>query len=325
MPRMVDPHFHIWDVRPETLPDGHNLFAPNGAPIYDVSCYEADIDRARTAGMEVVGGVHVEARSVAYPEMGGEALNKLCVEETAWVVAQLGRSGRAYNVVASASLEAGNAGETLAALVACSTEKVKVVGVRQILNHTPSWPRNDAVGELLDNPEFAAGFALLARHGLSFDAQLNPHQYAKACALFAAHPEVTVCVNHLGTPTPAHVTPGTPENGAYTAGLAQLAALPQCYLKISMLWYAAPAPADGAASPYSDACPDVAAAVDAAVALFTPRRCMFASNYPVDGLKQQTCAGIYKAFAAHAARYSQEDQERLFAGTACEAYKLTVG
>ena len=43
--KVWDPHFHIWDVRPNS-PSGHDsaqLFAPDKDPIYTIQRYEADL------------------------------------------------------------------------------------------------------------------------------------------------------------------------------------------------------------------------------------------------------------------------------------------
>ncbi len=53
--KVWDPHFHIWDVRPNS-PSGHDsaqLFAPDDDPIYTIKRYEADL---RMQGFELIGG-----------------------------------------------------------------------------------------------------------------------------------------------------------------------------------------------------------------------------------------------------------------------------
>ena len=53
--KVWDPHFHIWDVRPNSK-SGHDsaqLFAPDDDPIYTIQRYEADLDME---GFELIGG-----------------------------------------------------------------------------------------------------------------------------------------------------------------------------------------------------------------------------------------------------------------------------
>ena len=259
-----------------------------------------------------VGGVFLEATSVCHtgpeadgksPALDGAQLNtRACVPEAAWALSTqlhpaLGKTGKRYVVVASCALEAPNAGDTLqqlarqhelsnaaagsaapggvsseAAIPGLRNLAPRVVGVRQIVNHEPSWPRNGALGDLLDSAAWRAGFARLKDVGFSFDLQLNPHQFAKAAAFLAGHPATPVIINHLGSPT----LPDLAEEAkakVYWDGLAALAALPHVFIKLSMLCYTAK---EWTAEPL------VVAAVQRVIGLFGPARCMFASNFPVD-------------------------------------------
>jgi hypothetical protein len=70
MMKVWDPHFHIWDVRPNS-PSGHDsaqLFAPDDDPIYTIQRYEADLSME---GFELIGGTFVEAVSVCHIEHDG--------------------------------------------------------------------------------------------------------------------------------------------------------------------------------------------------------------------------------------------------------------
>jgi predicted TIM-barrel fold metal-dependent hydrolase len=55
--------------------------------------------------------------------------------------------------------------------------------------------------------------------------------------------------------------------------------------------------------------------------LFGPDRCMFESNFPVDGVSC-TYADLWAAFELIAAGYSDAERADLFAGTATRAYRL---
>ena len=66
----------------------------------------------------------------------------------------------------------------------------------------------------------------------------------------------------------------------------------------------------------------VAPLVHETVALFGAKRCMFASNFPVDGLDGCTGPKLYETFFTLAQGYSVEEQASLFKGAATEAYKL---
>lgn len=299
-----DPHFHIWDLRPDSVSghEGQQLIAVRDQPVYGVDAYEADV---AAAGPTHTGGAWLEAVSVCHVGQSGTGYTDRCLAEARWVAAQLATSKRDYVLVPTMPLEDPGVDELLARVAAIDG----VRGIRQILNHEPSWPRNAVLGDLLDHPGWRAGYAALARHGLSFDLQLNPHQFAAAAALVRATPDVPVIINHLGSPTWADLTE-RPEG--YRRGLRALAACPHTSIKLSMLVYA-----------HAD-WDQQAAVVDTVhwiVDTFGPQRCCFATNYPVDMVRGWPAERLFTAFRQLAARYSDDEQRQLFAGSARRAYR----
>jgi predicted TIM-barrel fold metal-dependent hydrolase len=55
--------------------------------------------------------------------------------------------------------------------------------------------------------------------------------------------------------------------------------------------------------------------------LFGPSRCLFESNFPVDG-ESMGYTVLWNAFQKIARRYNDDEQNALFAGTARHAYRL---
>ena len=315
-----DPHFHIWDVSSNDVGgashfDKSILFAPETCKVeglYDVSDYESDISGCSGSGFVHSGGVQVEGMSVQHAGLGAKELNLLCLEEAKWTVEKLSASGKTYNLVASACLEDADVDETLKALTAFSTKKVKIVGIRQILNHEPSWPRNTATGNLVANAQWAKGFALLAKHGLSFDAQLNPSQLAAFVEISRAHPQVPVVLNHIGTPTPALLGDESLCK-AFFEDLKGFASLPQNMCKLSMMCYTCPTLEKETLQPM----------LEKYFALFGSKRLMFASNYPVD-LKDgwHVTKLLTAAQALLPEGLSEADKQAVFATTAKTFYKV---
>lgn len=203
------------------------------------------------------------------------------------------------------------------------------VGVRHILNHEPSWP--NVREDLLASAAFRANYARLADRGLSFDAQLNPHQMAAFAELAAAHPGVPVMLNHLGCLALAAAGDAlvTPEEhraikaaddaatATWRAGMAKLAALPHVHVKLSMLPYTL---AGWEADAEKEAV--VEGLVREVVSLFGPDRCCFASNYPVDKLDGVDAATMYAKFRAFTADLPADAQRALFHDTAARFYKV---
>ena len=301
--KLWDPHFHLWDVSPDTATghDASELFAPDGGPVYDRPRFESDL---AVEGFELTGGALVEAVSVCHIEEDGPRFANACVAEAQWVAAQLAPPPLDYVVVASAPLEDPDLPAILGALVECPGMR----GIRQIVNHEPSWPRNVARGDFLDQPAWQKGFARLEEFGLSFDLQLNPHQFRKAARLVARHPGVPIVIGHLGSPTLENLREGT----VYWDGLAALADLEQVFLKVSMLSY-----------------PDrdwdrnelVRESALRAIDLFGPGRCMFASNFPVEKRMGWPAGRLYGAFRELVSHLDADESQRLFAESARRAYR----
>ncbi len=96
--KVWDPHFHIWDVRPNS-PSGHDsaqLFAPDDDPIYTIQRYEADLSME---GFELIGGTFVEAVSVCHIEHDGPLFENACLAEAKWVADQCSQSNLPYNAI----------------------------------------------------------------------------------------------------------------------------------------------------------------------------------------------------------------------------------
>lgn len=300
-----DPHFHIFDLREQTAngQDPQTLPAPGGEPVYEAGRYEDDLDAAGP-GFRHLGGAWLEAVSVCHPDRDGAELNGDALAEARWASNELRQRERRYVLVGSAALEAGRVDETLTLLAADPA----VRGVRQILNHRPSWPRNDRLGDVLQNPDWRRGYHKLADHRLSFDLQLNPHQFAAAAALIRETPETPVILNHLGTPTFDDL-----QRDDFWQGLAELAACDNVTLKISMLYYA---------HPDWDRQRVVTDAISRAIDLFGVERCFFASNFPVDRDHGWPAKRLYAAFRRLAETLcGRAEQRRLFAENAMRVYR----
>ena len=301
--KLWDPHFHLWDVSPGTT-TGHDpsqLFAADGDPLYDRGRYESDL---AVEGFEFTGGALVEAVSVCHVAEDGPRFARACVAEARWVSSQLAPPPLDYVVVASAPLEDPELPAILRDLADCEG----IRGIRQIVNHEPSWPRNERRGDFLDHPAWRNGLARLEEFGFSFDLQLNPHQFRKAARLLARHPGIPVVIGHLGSPTLDDLREGR----VYWEGLEALADLEQAYLKISMLSYP---------DPEWDRNPLVRESVHRALELFGVDRSMFASNFPVEKHVGWPVDRLYAAFRGLVSRFDESDRQRLFADNARRAYR----
>jgi predicted TIM-barrel fold metal-dependent hydrolase len=162
---IIDAHHHLWD-----RPDQRYLHPD----------FRADLE----SGHRVVGSVFIEARSrqhdptgTMYRADGPEALRPLGETEFINGIAAMARSGRHGPVDACAGIVAYvdlRLGDAAGPVIACHQAMPRVRGIRNMM----PWHASPAIHnpELLTNPHmlaepaFRAGFACLARTGLTFDA-----------------------------------------------------------------------------------------------------------------------------------------------------------
>lgn len=288
-----DGHFHIWDVHSgKHAPE----LKDNPFPRYNMKLHE---EMLNVHGFELVGGTLIECISLV-PEI-----------EAKWFSESLARDKMTnknldVRIVTGGDLMSKNIDKELAALKASDP---RVVGMRQILNYEPSWPRNKK--DFLLMPEFHEGYSLLAKYDMSFDAQLNPSQFFSMYKLAKKNPKVPVIINHMGTPV---LKNETQDRKVWLDDLKLLASLPHVAIKISMLGYIHADWDTDASSPVIEMAHEV-------IELFGEDRVMFASNYPVD-LPTFCGSHLLHAFMKIIAKYPKSKQEKLMFINGSRIYRL---
>lgn len=290
--QVVDPHVHFWDLDAVALPwldpprevySGDNRRLPRR--------YTPDELRAQCGDIEVLKLVNVEANPA-------DAL-----AETRWLQALADAGGEPRGIVVPIDLARPDAGAQLAALAQFPC----VRGVRQILN-VHADPRYDYVDRhYMHEAGWRANFARLAEHGLSFDLQIYPAQAATAAALAAAQPETLFILNHAGM----CVDRDRRGREEWRDGLRTLAACGNVAVKISGLVMFDHAWTVASLRPY----------VLEIVEIFGAQRCMFASNFPIDGL-HAGYAALWHAYAEIVAGASPAERAALFVGNAERCYRI---
>ncbi|HEY6931528.1 MAG TPA: amidohydrolase family protein, partial [Thermoanaerobaculia bacterium] len=159
----------------------------------------------------------------------------------------------------------------------------------------------------MGDPRWRAGYARLARHGLSFDLQTPWWHLFEAAALARAFPDTPIILNHAGLPGDRR--PDT--LGAWRSAMKTLAREPNVAVKISGL--GVPGQPWTAESNRE--------IVLRTIELFGVDRAMFASNFPVDALVA-TFDAIYTGFKAIVASFPASDRRRLFHDNAVRLYRL---
>ncbi len=311
---ICDPHFHMWDLPNRPNPNLGAAVEQN-LPTYLAADYLRDITQMPTP-LQLVSALHVE--TIVGQMEGGAPLDT--VDESRWVCSQLDpvMQDRPFGVVAYLHLaqDAATRERILQQHVEASNARLR--GVRMILNHHPdntelTWPQVEH-GDFLRSNDFREGIALLERSNLSFDLSCHPHQVADAVDVIANYSSLRVVVNHLGF---LHDGEDQAHEDLWRKSMLSLAAVPNIYIKLSMLWFARSGFLQDA-----DKEAKVRDLVREVIDLFGCERCMFASNYPVDKVQDIDIKTLYGKFLEWSADLSDGERAALFHDTAVRAYNL---
>jgi predicted TIM-barrel fold metal-dependent hydrolase len=296
---IVDAHHHFWrlDGGPLRYPwlqdsEPHDFFLGDYAALrrdYLPADYRAD-----SAGLDVVATVHVEAEC----DRGQQ------VAETRWLTGLNAATGLPSAIVAHAWFHTANAQAVL-------EQQAQYPLVRGIRSKPVTAPgagamRRGLPGSMQD-PRWLEGFRRLRGYGLSWDLRVPTWHLEEAAEVVASAPDIPVVLNHTGFPWDRSAA----GLAMWRRGMRALAAHEQVYCKLSCLCLP-----DGAWREEENR-PLVREAID----IFGIERCMFASNFPVDGLRVSYRA-MFDAFAAMTADLSAGDRRRLFHDNAVRFYRL---
>lgn len=312
---VCDPHFHMWDLPNRPNP---NLGAAveQDLPTYLAADYLGDMAQL-PAPLQLVSAIHVE--TIVGQMEGGAPLDS--VDETRWVCSQLKpvMQDRPFAVVAYIHLAQDGTTREHILQEHIEVSGARLRGVRMILNHHPdnpelTWPQVES-GEFLRNSLFREGIALLERSNLTFDLSCHPHQVADAVSVLSSYSSLRVVVNHLGF---LHDGEDVAHEDLWRKSMLALAAVPNIYMKLSMLWF-------GRNAYHQDAEKEakVRDLVREVIDIFGCDRCMFASNYPVDKVQDIDIATLYGKFLHWTTDLSDSERAALFHDTAVRAYNLS--
>ena len=313
---IIDPHHHLWPAR-----DGRARYVL------------ADLWADTGTGHNIEKTVFVECRAGYYTD-GPDHLKP--VGEAAFVarIARASRDGGGGAVVAGfvghANLcqDPGLLREVLKAQEAAANGMFR--GIRQSGARDPHPEELSILGRgpegLYADADFRRGVALLGELGYTYDTWHYHHQNAEFAALARAVPGTPLVLDHFGTPLGVGRFAGQRESifANWQRDIARIASNPNVVAKIGGLampdngfgWNLRERP------PGSD---EVVAAqaryYHHAIECFGPARCMFESNFPVDGFSLSYNV-YWNAMKKIAARYSSDEQHAMFYGTAERVYRL---
>lgn len=291
---VIDAHHHIWrqtDLPWLLGPTQPRIFGPYD-PIkrdYSISEYLDDIK-----GQGVVKSVYVQANWAP----------NWFLDEARYVQDVADQSGWPHAIVAYCDLTQRDARHDLDKLA-----KVPLVcGIRQQLHwHENPLYRFANRPDIAESPAFQTNVRHLAAHGFTFDLQVFAHQMPSACTLAAACPDVTFVLQHAG------MLENLSDEGRnfWRSSMKALAKHRNVVSKLS---------AFGTFIHRND--PEhIAWLVKETVDIFTAKRCLFGSNFPIE--KLWTSYGeLLGAFRSAAAPLSDAAQKAIFHDTAKRVYRL---
>ena len=314
---IIDPHHHLWDPGLPIVPS------------FLVGDMAATIE---ASGHAITHTVFLECRAM-YRKDGPEAMKPVGEVEFANGMAAMSASGRygrcriAAAILGAADLRLGSqVTEVLEAHKAAAPERFR--GIRVSLAYAEGGlfgaPPDHSIKGMMTDSRFREGAGVVGSLGLTLDIWCLHTQLAELIQLADAFPNQTIVLDHLGTPLP-------PIGGAISDGaifstwrdaIRDVARRSNIIIKVGGLGM----DLHSFGQPSLRPSPELAAKwkpyVESCIEAFGAQRCMFESNYPPDGVAGSYGA-IWNAFKIITQDYSEAEKDRLFRGTAAEAYRLS--
>ncbi len=294
---IVDAHHHLWDLGGELrrpwLEDPPLPFRYGDYSSIRRSYLPADY-RRDTANQKIVATVHVET----------EVRRDQEVAETRWVQEIADKHGFPNACVGHAHFEA----DDVAAVLKGQAQYPLLRGIRQKPAAAKSAAEiiKGAPGSMSDIA-WRRGFARLAEHGLHYELQTPYWHLHEAAELARDFADIRIILNHTGLPADR----SEPGIQAWREAMTAFAGEANTRVKIS-----------GIGQPGQPWTVEANRRVVLdTIAIFGTERCLFASNFPVDGV----CAGydtIFDGFQAIVARLTLADQRKLFRDNALREYRI---
>jgi predicted TIM-barrel fold metal-dependent hydrolase len=314
---IVDAHMHFWDHA-----SGYRYFVDELA---------VDI---KNCGHNVAATIFVECHAM-YRNSGPAHLRSVGETEFAVGQAAIAASGRymackaAAGIIAFVDLSQGD--RTVEAIAAHrEAANGRLVGVRQRGKWDADPIVNGGVGasepERYLDPAFGQGIDALTRAGLPFDASVFHPQLREVATLARAHPEARIVLIHTGSPVghSRYAGHAAQTHAEWLAGMKEVASCPNVAIKLGGLlmclgnfdFTREARPPTGAElaglwRPYIEPCFE----------LFGAKRCMAASNFPVDraGFSYGALWNMFKILTSGA---SSRERALIFSENARRIYQL---
>ena len=294
---IIDAHHHFWDLNQNYYPFLSDKIDEN----FFLGNYEfirknyLPIDYLNDSKEHnVIGTIHCEAEWDRNDQVG----------ETRWLE-NLSKKNKFPNaIVAHAWFHKKNSEEVIAKQA--SFDMVKGIRSKPITKLTPN--SDDLAGEgSMQDFNWRNGLKLLEKYNLNYDLRIPNWHLEEAIEIVRLIPNTKVIINHAGFPW------DRTEQGMeyWRKGIKLMSLEPNTFIKLSefgvkdMDWN------------YSQNEQIIKELID----LFSPQRCMFASNFPVSKIKI-SFKDLYNNYKKIVKSFSSDEKKWLFAKTASEVYNL---
>jgi predicted TIM-barrel fold metal-dependent hydrolase len=291
----VDAHHHLWDAVQNSYPyltDGSRA-RMHGKPLplrYGIDDYKRDI-----GGLNIEKSVHIQCGWNPADPVG----------ETRWLEGIAREHGYPHAIVAHADLSAPDVEAVLAAHAMASP---RLRGIRQHVGwHDNPRYRLGPRPDMMKEPQWRRGFALLGKYRLSFDLQAFYPQFDDARALAEEFPETTILLGNSGMP----VDRERASLNAWREALHRASECPNICIKLGGFSMVDHDWSVDTISPF----------VDAMIDAFGVERCMIGSNFPTDSLYRDF-KPMWRAYHQVAASLCAGARDQLFRRTATRIYRL---
>ena len=283
------------------------------------------------SGHNIIATVYAECHSM-YRKDGADGQRSLGETEFVRGQAAMSNSGEFGNARAC-DVMFGNVDLTLGGAVEPILEQhIEASGGRfRGVRLSSGWHADDKIGnvaaqpQLLLDPRVNEAVAVVKRLGLSLDCWLYHPQIDEVAQLADAHPDLTIILNHVGSPILGGPYRGKTDDvfKQWKAAIIRLGKRDNVFVKLGALPIRMPSYEGDRSLPPSSQ--EVAAAwqpwMETCIEAFGPSRSMYESNFPVQKrwCSYQVCWNAFKRISAGASAAEKTD---LFAGAAARAYRM---
>jgi predicted TIM-barrel fold metal-dependent hydrolase len=333
---IIDPHHHLWD---------RSMFVGTSAIVMPEHRFQRVLDFAGryllpefltdlNSGHNIAATVFLECTSM-YRTDGPPEMKPLGETEFVNGVAAMAASG-VYGKTKVCAGIVGHADMTLGVKVGPVLDAhLRIAGDRfKGIRYSASWDADPGVLGPINRrwegayrePRFREAFAELAKRGLSFDAWMLEPQLPDLIDLARAFPQVPIVLDHVGTPLGSHAYEGRRDErfAVWKKNIAELAKCQNVHVKLgglAMVFCNFPSCLSDPPAPSTQLAKEWKPYIDTCIEAFGPKRAMFESNFPVDGVSC-TYPILWNALKLCAQSASKDEKHELFYGTANRFYRL---